>query len=144
MGAAKVSFDQLPGADIALTRNPSTGKFDIQWDSTNNVLFDDTQEHAVISAILEYKAQYWGDATGTRGSYLYSVKDDRKTSPSRMQGFVLDALQPLLDTGRILPPTGQTQPTVTATRVRPGRIDIAVTYSTPQGGVVTARTALKY
>jgi phage gp46-like protein len=140
----RLQFDQLTGSDIAPLRNPSTGKFDIQWDATGNVLFDDTQEHAVLSLMLGRKAQYWADQTGVRGSYLYVVKEDRKATPSKMQGYVVDALQPLIDNRTILAPQGQQTVAVTATRVKPGRIDLAVTYTTPQGVTVTTRPALKY
>lgn len=140
----RAQFDQQSGTDIAPLRNPATGKFDIQWDATGNVAFDSTQEHAVLSLIIERKAQYWADTTGVRGSYLYAVKEDRKATPSKMQGFVVDALQPLIDNRTILPPQGQQTVAVSATRVKPGRIDLAVTYTTPQGVTVTTRPALKY
>ena len=139
-----ISFDSKPGADVALARNPVTGKFDLQFDSTNAVMFDDSVSHAVLSLILEHRGRYWADATGQRGSFLYLVKEDRKATPSQMQSYVEDALSLLVDQGKILPLTGESKVRVIATRIHPGRIDINVTYSTPQSSRVNTRATLKY
>src|SRR4051812_31528216 len=125
---AKKPFDQLTGSDVTMVRNPSTGKFDIQWDETGNVDFDDSEAHAVLSVLYERKGQYWADATGQRGSFLYAVKEDRKVTPYAMQGYAEDAMSLLVDQGKISPPPGQSKVQVSTTRVKPGRIDINVTY----------------
>ena len=143
---AKPAFDSLTGYDVAMYRNTDTGKFDIQWDSTNNVQFDSTRSHAVLSVLYENKGRYWADKTGNRGSYLSTVKEDRKQAPSRLAGYAQDALQLLVDNRNIVPPPGQLQIPITATRVIPGRIDLSITYSTPQaqGTTFTVRPSLRY
>lgn len=129
----------LPGSDVALVRNPSTGRFDLQFETTTqNPQFSDDQSHAVLSLIYERQGEWWADASGKRGSLLWTVKEDRKASASKIKGYVEAALQPLVDQGRIR------NLAVTATRVKPGRIDLGITYLSPSGLPVSIRPSLGY
>lgn len=131
-----------PGADLTLTRRPETGKFDLQWDSSQNPVFGDDQSHAVLSLILEQRGKYWGDSTRVRGSLLYTVRDAKKAAESRAVGFIIDALQPLVDAGKIKMLPGAVTATLNA--VNRSRLDVSVTYSTPGGRSVTVRPNLGY
>ena len=132
LNIAQPAFDAVEGSDIAMFRNTDSGKYDLQWDATGNVIFDNSRSHAVLSVLYETKGQYWADTTGQRGSYLSLVKEDRVSAPSKLVGYAQDALQFLVDGHTITAPKGQAAPIVGATRVRPGRIDLSITYSTPQ------------
>ena len=138
--APKVKFDSVPGADISLIRIAQTGKFDIQWDATGNPVFVDDQSHAVLSLLYEHKGEYWADITRARGSLLWTVKDIKKTTPSKVKAFAEDALQPLVDAGKIIAPQ------VSAGRdgLNINRINLSISYSLPGGGTVTLRPAIGY
>lgn len=128
------------GADIQLSRVAASGKFDIQWDTTQNPIFADDQSHAVLSLIYEHKGEYWADASGNRGSYLWTIKDLRKATPSKAQGFIEDALRPLLDTGKIK----NLLVSVSRDAFNRNRLNLSVTYSTPGGLSVTLRPGVAY
>src|SRR4051812_6467707 len=112
LNTAQPAFDKLEGTDVAMFRNTDTGKFDIAWDSTNNIMFDNSKAHAVLSVLFERKGEYWADTSGQRGSYLALVKEDRTASPSKMAGYAQDALAYLSAGNVIIPPKGHPAPIV--------------------------------
>jgi phage gp46-like protein len=117
-----------PGTDVLLLRNPSSGKHDLQWDSTGNPVFSDDESHRVASLIVEHRGKWWADPDGTRGSRINEVKEIRKASPAQLKNYALEACQKAVDEGKI-----QADPTVTVTRPSPTRIDLRVDYRTAGG-----------
>lgn len=124
------AFALKPGRDLAMTRrNAQTGKFDLDWDDTGDPKFDDTEAHRVTSLLLEhrpsaYGAGYWADLDGTRGSLLYTIRNLKTSTPSQAEAYARDALQKAIDDGAI-----EGEPVVSARRVGPSRLDVAVAYT---------------
>ena len=115
------------GRDLAMARNPRTGKFDLQWDDTGNPSFDDRESHRVLSLLVERRGEWWADTRGNRGSRLHTVKEIRRTAPSTIESFAREALDKAIAEGAIRPVTNATG-SVRATKAGPTRIDLAVTY----------------
>ena len=139
-----MSFTAI-GADITLLRNPGTGKFDFQWDTSQNPVYGDDLSHIVLSLIYERKGEYFADLSGSRGSYLWSLKDLRKSTPSKIKGYIEDALQPLVDQRRIIkPPVPFDFVTATKNAFNINRVDVTLNYSLPSGQTVTLRPSLGY
>ncbi|HZU84528.1 MAG TPA: hypothetical protein VE987_16475 [Polyangiaceae bacterium] len=101
------------GSDIAMRRNPATGKLDFDWDETGNPRYSDDNVHRVLSLLIEHRPApgpdggpgwIW-DRTGKRGSLLYTVKNVRRSTPSQLEAFGMDALQKAVDEGWIKNPT---------------------------------------
>jgi hypothetical protein len=82
------------GRDIRLLRNPATGAFDtFDWDATGNPAFDDSDQHVVLSCVLE--RSYW--ANPRRQSTLQDIKEDVSGTQAAIQSAVEDSLKPALD-----------------------------------------------
>lgn len=104
-----------PGADIAMKRDPSTGRLTFDWDETGNPRYSDDNVHRVLSLLIEHRAAsetpesnggpgwIW-DTDGTRGSLLYTVKNVRRTTPSQVEAYALDALDLAVKQGKIRNP----------------------------------------
>lgn len=130
------------GTDVTLTYDASSGKYDITYDTSGtnvgNLAFDTTESHAVLSLILERKGEWFADTSGRRGSLVHTVTVDVRIAASKLQAYIEDALQPLVEARRIKAVA------VTATRTTPGRYDVRVKYQTPDGAQQTVRTPLTY
>lgn len=116
------------GSDVALLRNPGTGKFDLQWDETGNPVMTDDETHRVLSLIVEHRAKWWADTTGTRGSRVHEVREIRKAAASLLKNYVLEGLQRAVDEKKIQP-----EPSVLTVRSSPTRVDLTVRYLTIGG-----------
>lgn len=116
------------GRDIALRRNPTTGRFDLQWGDTNDLAHDDSDSHAVLSVLLEDQEGYWADETGQRGSLLYQLKDAKTGIEQLVVSYCNQALQFIVDKGII-----REVVSVTAARVKPGRVDATIRYRNRAG-----------
>lgn len=87
-----------PGADLAMTnQDPSSGLYSFDWEY-GDPKFDDTQAHRVLSLLVEHRPGpqspgYWADTTGTRGSYLYTLRNLVRATPSQAESYAADALQ---------------------------------------------------
>lgn len=130
------------GADVQLARNSANGKFDIQWDTTtNNPVVADDQSHAVLSLIYEHKGEYAGDEYGgDRGSYLWTLKELKRGTPSKARAFIEDALQPLIDSGKIK----NLNVVVSTDSLNRNRLNTAINYSTSGGLTIKLRPNLGY
>lgn len=135
------TFANKPGRDLALSRrNAETGRFDLDWDTTGDPKFDDTEAHRVTSLLVEhrpsaYGAGYWADPTGLRGSLLYTLRSLRASTPSQAEAYARDALQKAIDDGAI-----EGEPEISARKV--GRsIELAVTYNA-RGNTQTVRASI--
>ncbi|HJU24543.1 MAG TPA: phage GP46 family protein [Casimicrobiaceae bacterium] len=117
------------GGDVSLVRNPATGRFDVALDISGNPQFTDTQEHTVLSLLMEKRGGYWADQTGNRGSRLYQIRQDTGRTPKQIEAEVLAALAPAIDDGRIQ------NVSVNAVRRAPGNFKVSVTYHNRDGHV---------
>jgi len=115
------------GRDLALQRLDKNGRFTIIWDATGNPQFSDDGTFLVLSLLTNHRGMWWADESGTRGSVLYLIKQDTAGTASQITGAVDEALQPALDDGRLS--------TVTRSAVRkaPGRYELRINWTTPQG-----------
>jgi phage gp46-like protein len=116
-------LDPDGGRDLALMRNPTTGRFDISWDDSGNPAHDDSDSHAVLSVLLEDKEGYWADASGERGSLLSTLKDDKQGTAQLIVSYCRQALQYLVDRGTIREIVD-----VIAARAASGRYDASIKY----------------
>jgi phage gp46-like protein len=116
------------GRDIALKRNPVTGRYDFRFDDTSNPAFTDSDEHLVLSLLMEYQAKYWADTTGKRGSRLHTVKNARSDTERELEAIVHEALDPAVADGRL-----RSVESVTATTRASGRYDIEILYRNREG-----------
>lgn len=120
------------GGDIALKRNPDTGRYDFDWDLTGpnagNPKYDDRQTHRTASLTVGHRGQWVMDRTGLRGSVIYLIKHDRSSTASDLENAERDALTKAVVDGAILP-----DPTVRAHRIGPGNYQLDITTVTPDG-----------
>ena len=124
-----------------LQRRADTGTWDLVKGSDGNPVADYSEQHAVLTQLLEGRGSpgvpgwVWdstaGSGTpGTHGSLLYLITEDTPAQRSLFKAHVADALQPLVNEGRILNVTADV---VESQRV-PGRIDGVVSWDVPQLG----------
>ncbi len=124
------------GSDIALERDPASGRCNFAWDESGDVVFDGSEEHAVLSVLLEHLAAWWADTNGTHGSQLHTLKEMRRATPSQAEAYAREALQPLVDQRRIQQVTAQ------ASRAPGGGLRLDVAWQTPGGSPERTRIAL--
>lgn len=116
------------GSGLSLTRNPTNGRYDFSFDSTQNPAFGNTGEDLVLSLLLEFRGKYWADETdGRRGSTLHEIKHDVAGTLSQILQAIDLALQLAVEDGRLASFTR------TARRRAPGRYDITVNWKMPNG-----------
>jgi phage gp46-like protein len=139
-------FQSRPTYDVVPQWNAGTSRHDIAWDTagtnTGNPTVDDRMGHAVLSRLYSHRGKWWADATGRRGSELYTLKHDTIATPGKVVAFVEDALRPLLDAKKIARPADGIF--ARATRKRPGVFDIVVTYSLPTGRTAEVRASMSF
>lgn len=111
--------------DVALAQAAS-GRFVLVWDA-GDVVLDSTETHAVASQLLERRGQWIGDASGDHGSRLHTLRMLGARAPSEARSAALEALQPLVDAGRIAGAGAE------ARRGAGGRLDLSVRWTTPDG-----------
>jgi phage gp46-like protein len=109
--------------DVALARNPNTGRFNFQW-KDGDVVFDSTCEHEVISRLVEKRAKWWADETGTHGSRLWTITHINASTRSEADAYAREALQPMIDANRIT----LTKVTVDVSPMAGSRVVVAVYY----------------
>lgn len=133
---------QLTGADISLTRRESDGKFDLTWSvsgpNKGNPQLDNTRGHAVLTTLVSRKrgtrpgsrvqeGGYYYDPQNIRGTLLWTLTQDRLSTPSAAESFAQDGGQQLLDRKVIASFTAR------AVRPVPGKLRIQVTWTNPDG-----------
>jgi hypothetical protein len=105
-----------------MRRNPATGKLDFDWDAdgsnAGNPKYSDDNIHRVLSLLVEHRPSpatpdgpatpgwVW-DRTGQRGSLIYRVKNIRRSTPSQLEAYALDAMQKAVDEGWISNPSAK-------------------------------------
>ena len=101
--------------DIALKRNPATGKFTFDWDTPDgDVKWSPYAEYPVLTTLASHKGRYFWDATGQQGTLLYTVIKDGLATGSQLAGYTQDGLDQCRADGIIQ------SGSATAERVRPG------------------------
>lgn len=115
------------GRDLALTRVAKNGKFTINWDATGNPQFSDDGSFLVMNLLVCHRGLWWADDKGTRGSVLYLIKQDTAATASLIVAAVDEALKPAVEDGRL------SSVTRTATRKAPGKYELTINWTTPQG-----------
>lgn len=107
-----------PGSDISMRRDPASGRLTFDWDETGNPRYSDDNVHRVTSLLVEHRPSpatpsqdaspgWWFDALGTRGSLIYTVKNVKRTTPSQLEAYALDAMKKAVDEGWISAPTAK-------------------------------------
>lgn len=116
------------GRDVQLVRNPR-GKFDFVQAADGNPARSEAEDFAVLTQILDERgsegiAGWIFDESGRHGSRLYLLKEDGPSQRSHARGEVEDALQVLVEDGRL---------TVFTVRIEGelGAPELVVTYQTP-------------
>ena len=85
------------GDDVALVRDANTGGHNLSWDDSGDVVFDNTEQHAVMSCLVEERARWWADADGTHGSQLSTLRTLTRGTPSLAEAYANEGVQTLLD-----------------------------------------------
>lgn len=137
-----MAFDTSQGRDVALVRREATGRYDLDFSSTGpsrgNPRLDDTRTHAVLTTLMSWKrgtrpgsrsaeGGYYFDPQNRRGTLLWTVSQDRMSTPSQLKAFAEDGMQQLVDAKLIASFTSS------ARRVRPGQLRLDVAWTNPDG-----------
>ena len=115
------------GRDIEMVNDPRTGRLTFDWDAGGNPKYGDSRTHAVASLVIEKRGLWAQDKTGTRGSTLHQIRNDRTRTPSEIESAIRDALEPLVRAGEI------SELRVVPNRVASGVYRPIVYYKTPDG-----------
>lgn len=132
-----MALDISQGRDVALVRREATGRYDLDFFAGNPRL-DDTRTHAVLTTLMSWKrgtrpgsrsaeGGYYFDPQNRRGTLLWTVSQDRMSTPSQLKAFAEDGMQQLVDAKLIA------SFTASARRVRPGQFRLDVTWTNPDG-----------
>lgn len=95
------------GRDLALTnQDPTSALWTFEWDETGNPRFDNTGAHAVGSLLVEERSGdghpgWIFDETGTRGSRIYLLREQRRSTRGQAVAYAKEALRRLEDAGAI-------------------------------------------
>jgi hypothetical protein len=115
--------------DIALGNKGATGRFGFVRDPvTHDVVFDDTEAHAVVTASVEERGSWAFDPT--HGSDLHELVSVTSRTPSQAEAMESDALDALVRQNVI-----EADPAISAT-VRRGdanSLELDVAWTTPGG-----------
>lgn len=133
---------QFVGNDVVLVRNERNGKFDLQVSTSGpnkgNPVLDSTRTHAVLSTVTSWRrgfrpgsltpeGGYYWDTSGSRGSLIWTVSQDRLATPSQLQSYAEDAGQQLVNLRFIASFKARVQ------RRAPGRFITIVSWTLPSG-----------
>lgn len=133
---------QFTGSDVAVVRRESDGKFDWVWSTSGpnkgNVVLGNTRSHAVLTTLVSRKrgtrpgsqvqeGGYYYDPQNIRGTLLWTLTQDRLSTPSSAEAFAQDGGQQLLNMKLIATFTAR------AIRPAPGKLKIQVTWTNPDG-----------
>lgn len=125
--------------DIALgNRSERTGRYNFVRGADGDVLFDDTEAHAVMTSVVEHRSSYWADAN--HGSELHTLKNLTTRTPSQAEAMVLDGLKPLEDANMI--DAKKTEVSADVIRGSVGRLDIDIGWETPAGARGSGKAGL--
>ena len=125
--------------DVLLQRLPSRGVFDLVRGADGNPESTDSEMHAVLTQLCEHRGSpgvpgwVWDSRAGsgvpnTHGGLLYLITEDTPAQRELARTYALDALQPLVDEGRIQNTRSSVEPATDQ-----GRIDLVVNWDTVDG-----------
>ena len=88
--AATLRESGRPGAlDTALIESKTTpGKMTWKWDSTGDLIFDDSASYPVLISVLAHRGEYRWDRT--LGTLLHKVTRERSTTGSQLAAYARD------------------------------------------------------
>jgi len=128
------------GGDLSPVVNEQTGRIDYAFGADGNPIWDNTKAFAVASLVVQQRGK-WIQGDENRGSEVYTVRNDTRAAPSKLENYARDGIQPLVDSSEITGPNGSASPVVTVSGGA-GRKRLDITYSTPKAGVQTAKVPL--
>lgn len=125
--------------DVLLVRRPDTGTWDLVRGPDGNPTPDYSAQHAVLTQLLERRGApghpgwVWDSAAGSgtpgrHGSLLYRIEHDTPEDRSLFVAYCTDALQILVEEGRIRDLVVEVAPSTT------GRLDGWIRWEVPQLG----------
>lgn len=113
--------------DITIgARSELTGRFNFVWTEDNDVSFDDTEAHEVVTSVIEKRRSYWADRN--HGSDLRTLRSLTTRTPSQAEQTALAALDTAIQARRIV----RVVAAAAAQRAR-GRLRLDLRWSTPGG-----------
>lgn len=133
---------QFTGSDVALRRDATTGRYDLVLSSSGvnkgNPVTDSTRTHAVLTTLVSMKrgsrpgsrtpeGGYYPDTSGTRGTLIWTVSQDRLATPSQLQAYAEDGGQQLINLKYIATFTAS------ASRRAPGKFAVTAVWTLPNG-----------
>lgn len=133
---------QFTGSDVSLARNQVTGRYDLVLSTSGvnkgNPVLDSTRTHAVLTTLVSMKrgsrpgarspeGGYYWDASGRRGTLLWTISQDRLATPSQLQAYAEDGGQQLVDLKFIATFKAS------ANRRAPGKFAVTATWTLPNG-----------
>jgi len=128
---------QSQGDDVALVRDANTGGHNLSWDDSGDVVFDNTEQHAVMSCLVEERARWWADTAGTHGSQLYTLRTLTRGTPSLAEAYANEGAQTLIDQQIISGFTAEAQ-----ANIQGQRYIVEADWSVPGNKPQSARIAL--
>lgn len=143
------------GPDIALKRNPATGRFDFDVSQTGtnkgNPRLTDDRTHAVMTTLFSWKrgaragdkvesGGYYWDRSGRRGTLLWTVIQDTDATRSQLLSAADDARQQLVDDRLITSLNAEAERAPVSGGLR--RWSLYVTYTLPTGERKSERLSL--
>ena len=137
---------QHTGRDIALQRDPLSGKYDLVFSASGpnkgNPVLDDSRTHAVLTNLLSQKrgsrmgsapqGGYYYDPTGSRGSLLWTISQDKLSTPSQLRSYGEDVGERLLNRKQIRTYR------VSASRIGSGKFRLDFAWSVPGSSSVNS------
>jgi phage gp46-like protein len=87
--------------DLRFKTNIANGLQGFAFDERGDVVFDESEAHAVMSSLVEQRGKWWADPAGTHGSRLRTIRTITASTQSDAEAFAREALAKLVATDRI-------------------------------------------
>lgn len=87
--------------DLRFKTNVANGLQGFAFDESGDVIFDESEAHAVMASLVEQRGKWWADPQGTHGSRLRSIKKITASTKSDAEAFARESLAKLVSAGRI-------------------------------------------
>lgn len=118
--------------------NQKTGRYGFSWAAVagGDVLFDETQAYAVMTAVACQRRGYWVDRTF--GGDLSAVRNIGRGTPSQVESAALDAMTALEAANLIKSPTARAYAIASNLGIQ-NAMAVDVSWTTPGGQPVTRR-----
>lgn len=114
---AYLAFKRSVRGKLTFSRDPVTREY----------LRDSRAVYPVLATVVMQKGGYYFDSTGQAGTLLYTVKNDRLTTGSRLVAYASDGMKQVEDAGLI------SNGSVSAEKVRTGSWRLNLRWRTAEG-----------